>query len=75
VRIAFASDGQVDWDQIGEIDTVMVSDPEVRMTADLEARDRSFGLISHPGYRSYLAKQISDKVVETINTALVGSTP
>jgi len=75
VRIAFASDGGVDWNQLGEIDTVMQASPEVRLSGDLEIRDRSLGLISHPGYRSYIAGQISDKVVKSINTALTGSTP
>ena len=75
VRVAFASDGQVDWNQLGEIDTVMQASPEVRLSGDLEIRDRSLGLISHPGYRSYIAGQISDKVVKSINTALTGSTP
>lgn len=75
VRVAFASDGQVDWNQLGEIDTVMQASPEVRMTGGLEIQDRSLGLISHPGYRSYIANQISGKVVELINAALTSSTP
>lgn len=75
VRVAFASDGRVDWNQLGEVDTVMQSSPEVRMSGNLEIRDRSLGLVSHPGYRSYIARQISNKVVESINTALTSSTP
>jgi hypothetical protein len=75
VRVAFASDGRVDWNQLGEIDTVMRASPEVRMSGNLEIRDRSLGLISHPGYRSYIAGQISDKVVESIKTAFTSSTP
>ncbi len=75
VRVAFASDGRVDWNQLGEIDTVTQASPDARMTGDLEIRDRSLGLISHPGYRSYIAGQISDKVVESINTAFTSSTP
>lgn len=75
VRFAFASDGRVDWNQLGEIDTVMQASPDVRMSGDLEIRDRSFGLISLPGYRSYIAGQISDKVVESIKTAFTSSTP
>ena len=75
VRTAFASDGRVDWSQLGEIDTVMQSSPEVRMSGDLEIRDRSLGLISHPGYRSHIARQISDKVLESLKTAFTSSTP
>ena len=75
VRFAFASDGRVDWNQLGEIDTVMQDSPEVRMTGDLEIRDRSLGLISLPGYRSHIAGQISDKAVESIKTVLTSSTP
>jgi hypothetical protein len=75
VQVAFASDGQVDWNQLGEIDTVMQASPATRFSADLEMRDRSLGLISHPGYRSHLARQISEKVLESARTALAGSTP
>lgn len=75
VRVAFATDGRVDWNQLGEIDTVMQTSPEIRMSGDLEIRDRSLGLISHPGYRSHIAGQISDKVMESLNTALTSSTP
>ena len=75
VRVAFASDGRVDWNQLGEIDTVMRTSPEVRMSGDLEIRDRSLGLISHPGYRSHIARQITDKVLESLNTAFTSSTP
>jgi len=75
VRFAFASDGRVDWNQLGEIDTVMQDSPEVRMTGDLEIRDRSLGLISLPGYRSHIAGQISDKAVESIKTVFTSSTP
>jgi hypothetical protein len=75
VRVAFASDGQVDWDQLGEIDTVIQASPAIRFSGDLEIRDRSLGLISHPGYRSHLAQQISDKVLESARNALTGSTP
>jgi hypothetical protein len=75
VRIAFASDGRVDWNELGEIDTVMQNSPAVRLSGDLTIRDNSFGLISHPGYRSHIAGQISDRVVETIKTALSSGTP
>lgn len=75
VRVAFASDGRVDWNQLGEIDTVVQASPVVRISGDLEIRDRSLGLISHPGYRSHIAGQISDKVVESINTAFFSSVP
>jgi hypothetical protein len=75
VRIAFANDGGVDWNQLGEIDTVMQTSQEVRMSGDLEIRDRSLGLISLPGYRSHIAGQICDKVVDSINTAFTSSTP
>jgi hypothetical protein len=75
VRVAFASDGRVDWNHSGEIDTVMQSSSEVRMSGDLEIWDRSLGLISYPGYRSHIAGQISNKVVESIKTALSSSTP
>lgn len=75
VRVAFATDGRVDWNQLGEIDTVMQTSPEIRMSGDLEIRDRSVGLISHPGYRSHIARQISDRVLDSIDTALTGSTP
>ncbi len=75
VRVAFASDGRVDWNRLGEIDTVMQASPEVRMSGDLEIRDRSLGLISRPGYRRYITGQISDKVIETIKTAFTSSTP
>ena len=75
VRVAFASDGRVDWNQLGEINTVMQASQEVRLSGDLEVRDRSLGLISHPGYRSYISEQISDMVVKSINTALTGSAP
>jgi hypothetical protein len=70
VRVAFASDGRVNWDQLGEIDTVLQASPEVRMSGDLVIWDRSLGLISYPGYRNYIAGQISDKVVESIKTQL-----
>lgn len=75
VRAAFASDGRVDWNQLGEIDTILQASPAFRMTGDLEIRDRSLGLISQPGYRSHLARQISDKVVAAFRTALTSSTP
>lgn len=75
VRVAFASDGQVDWNQLGEIDTVMQASPEVRISGDLEIRDRSLGLISHPGYRSHIAGQIRDKVLESIKTVFTSSAP
>ena len=75
VRVAFASDGRVDWNQLGEVDMVMQASPEVRMSGDLEIRDHSLGLISLHGYRSHIAGQISDKVVESINTAFTTSTP
>jgi hypothetical protein len=75
VRVAFASDGQVDWDQLGEIDTVMQASQAVRFSGDLEIQDRTLGLISHPGYRSHLARQISEKVLESARNALAGSTP
>lgn len=75
VRAAFASDGRVDWNQLGEIDTVMQAGPAFRLSGDLEIRDRSVGLISRPGYRSHIARLISDKVVASIYTALTSSTP
>lgn len=75
VRVAFASDGRVDWNQLGEIDTVMQASPEVRISGDLEIWDRSLGLISHPGYRSHITGQIRDKVVESIKTVFTSSTP
>jgi hypothetical protein len=75
VRIAFASDGRVDWNELGEIDSVMQNSPAVRLSGDLTIRDNSFGLISHPGYRSHIAGQISDRVVESLKTALTSSTP
>jgi hypothetical protein len=31
VRVAFASDGRVDWNQLGEIDAVLRTSPEVRI--------------------------------------------
>lgn len=75
VRAAFASDGRVDWNQLGEIDSIMQASPAFRMTGDLEIRDRSLGLISQPGYRSYMARQISERVVAAFDTALTSSTP
>jgi hypothetical protein len=75
VRVAFASDGQVDWNQLGEIHPVMESSPEVRMSGYLEIRDRSLGLISHPGYRRHIAEQITTRVVESISTAFSNTTP
>jgi hypothetical protein len=76
VRVAFASDGQVDWDQLGQIvPDIPQASSAIRFRGDLEIRDRSLGLISHPGYRSHLAQQISDKVLESVRTALAGSTP
>ena len=67
--------GGFDWNQLGEIDTVVQASPVVRISGDLEIRDRLLGLISYPGYRSHIAGQISDKVVESINTAFISSMP
>jgi hypothetical protein len=58
-----------------EIGTVMQARPAFRFSDHLEILDRSLGLISHPGYRSHIERQISDKVLESARTALAGSTP
>jgi len=75
VRVAFASDGKVDWKHLGEIETVMQTSSTARISGAMQIRDRSLGLISHPGYQSYLANQISEKVVESIKSALTNSNP
>jgi hypothetical protein len=76
VRVAFASDGQVDWDQLGQIvPDIPQASRAIRFSSDLEIRDRSLGLISRPGYRSHIAQQISDKVLESARTALASGTP
>jgi hypothetical protein len=75
VQLAFASDGRVDWDRLGEIDTVMQASPALRLSGDFDIRDRSLGLISQPGYRSHIAGHISDKVVESIRAAFAATTP
>jgi hypothetical protein len=53
----------------------MQARPAFRFSDHLEILDRSLGLISHPGYRSHIERQISDKVLESARTALAGSTP
>jgi len=74
VRVAFASDGRVDWNQLGEVETVTQDSPTVRVSGELGIQDRTVGLISFPGYRSHIAQEISDRVVIALKNALV-STP
>jgi len=75
LRVAFATDGQVDWIELGQIVTDMQASPAVRLSGELGIHDRSVGLISHPAYRRHIAGQISDRVVETVNAALASSAP
>jgi hypothetical protein len=75
VQVAFASDGQVEWVDLGEIDTVMQTSPAVRLSGEFDFADNTVGLVSHPGYRSHIAGQISDRITETLTTALTGVTP
>jgi hypothetical protein len=75
VRVAFASDGRVDWDEPGEIDTVMQTSPEMRLSGELVIRDSTLGLVSQPAYRNHVAGQVGDRVTETVNAALTNSAP
>jgi hypothetical protein len=75
VQFAFATDGRVDWTDLGEVDTVMEASPAVRQSGDLSIRDRTIGLVSHPAYRNHVAGQIGDRVLESINSALNTTTP
>jgi hypothetical protein len=75
VKAAFATDGRVDWSDLGKVGTVMESSPEVRQSGDFTIRDTTFGLVSHPAYRNHIARQIGDRVIESITNALTGSTP
>jgi hypothetical protein len=75
VQVAFASDGEVDWEELGEVNTVMQASPAVRISGELQISDRSWGLISHRAYRRHAAGQVSDRIVEIVNTLQVNSPP
>jgi hypothetical protein len=75
VQVAFASDGEVDWDDLGEVNTVMQASPAVRISGELQVEDRSWGLISHRAYRRHIAGQVSTRVVEIANTIQANSAP
>jgi hypothetical protein len=75
VQVAFASDGEVDWEQLGEVNGDMQTSPAVRISGELQIGERSWGLVSQPAYRWYVAGQVSDRVVEIANTIQAGSPP
>lgn len=73
VRAAFASDGEVSWTDLGEVNTVIEVSPVVRLSASFDIRDRSFGLISRVAYQRYLGEHIGQQVSESLLNALNNS--
>ncbi|MDT8307801.1 MAG: hypothetical protein RRC07_17835 [Anaerolineae bacterium] len=75
-QVVYASDGEVDW--IEETPVVLeTSDPpqptvRVRGTMDLDGN--GYGLLSRPGYYSYLAGELAGQIDSLLETQLAGAT-
>jgi hypothetical protein len=69
VDIAYASDGEVDWI---DADVVEFSsgEPVARVRGEFQFRDTAFGLLSRPGYYSYLSENIAAQVSSSLETSL-----
>jgi hypothetical protein len=67
ITFAYASDGSVDWMD----DEVIHSEGgrfTVRANGRIELDDRSYGLISRPGYHSHLSNRIGSRLVQAVGT-------
>jgi hypothetical protein len=75
VLVAFASDGEVAW--IDEAPVVLQTDngrqPVVRIRATIEFDDSGYGLISRPGYHSYLAGELATQINTLLEAQLSGA--
>jgi hypothetical protein len=74
-KMAYALNGEVDW--IGVTPVVMESGdpprPDVRVDATLDLAGSGYGLISRPGYFSYLAAEIAAQINTLLEQQVSGA--
>ena len=74
-KMAYALNGEVDWIDVTPV--VMESgdppQPDVRIDATLDLEGSGYGLISRPGYFSYLAGEIATQINTVLKTQLSGA--
>ena len=69
VHVAYASDGDISFDDGGEVTRFKSAEgdpPTVRFLASYALADVTWGLVSQPGYQDYLAEQIASRVKASI---------
>jgi hypothetical protein len=74
MQVAYASDGEVEW--IDE-QTVELTNgkPVVRVRGDYEMDASARGLMSLPGYRSYLAESLAEQIASSLTERLFNPNP
>lgn len=69
LHASYATNGAVDW--MDDETVISVPGPYTKwISGDFTAQDRSFGLISLPGYASYLGQQFGARISEALSMAL-----
>jgi hypothetical protein len=68
IRAGYASDGNASF--MGGTSTVVIGEegPVLNMSAEYNVSDRSWGILSRPGYYELLADWTAKQVVETVRT-------
>lgn len=75
VKIAYALDGEVAWIDVTPV-VLESSDPPqpvVRVRGTMDFAGSGYGLISRPGYRSYLADELAAQIDSLLEAQLAGA--
>jgi hypothetical protein len=74
MQVAYASDGKVDWI---DVEPVIFNDPtpSVYVRGDYQMSDSAYGVMSMPGYKTYLAESLADQIASSLNERLANPNP
>lgn len=67
VRISYASAGDITWRNQDPPPFVFGDEPGIKADGTFTLTDSSWGLVSLPGYRGYLASKMAGAVGEVLN--------
>jgi hypothetical protein len=71
--VAYASDGEVDW--IDEQSVDLIESPVFRLRGDYQMSANVYGLMSLPGFRSYLADKLAEQIGSSLRERLTSPNP
>jgi hypothetical protein len=73
-KVAYASDGEVDWIDEQSVDLTNAS-PTIRTRGDYQMSARPYGLMSLMGFRTYLADRMAEQIAQSLQERLMAPNP